>query len=50
MAIYILNLYRGIINPDTIKEKKMILKMVKGLADKDKFNLKKEIIMEFKDY
>ena len=50
MAAYILNLYCGTIDPDTIEGKKMISKMVKGLVDKDKFNLKKENTMEFKDH
>ena len=50
MAAYISNLYHGTIDPDTIKGKKMISKMVAGLADKDKCNLKKENIIEFKDH
>ena len=50
MAAYISNPYRGAIDPDTIEGKKMISKMVKGLADEDKFDLKKENIMEFKDH
>ena len=50
MAVYISNPYRRAIDPDTIEGKKMISEMVKGLVDEDKLNLKKENIMEFKDY
>ena len=50
MAAYILNPYYRAIDSDIIEGKKMISKMVKGLADEDKFNLKKENIMEFKDH
>ena len=50
IAAYISNLYRGAIDSNTIEGKKMISKMVKGLADEDKYDLKKENIMELKDY
>ena len=48
MAAYISNQYCGAIYP--IQRKKMISKIVVDLADEDKFNLKMENIIEFKDY
>ena len=40
---------RGEIDPNTIEGKKMIGKMIGGLAEEDKFDLKNENIVEFKD-
>ena len=50
MAACVSNPYRGAIDPCAIEGKKMISKMIAGLADEDKFDLKKENVMEFKDH
>lgn len=49
MAASISNPCRGNVDPDTMEGKKMIAKMTAGLAEEDKFDLKKENIIEFKD-
>ena len=49
MAACISNPCRGAIDPDVIEGKKMIGKMIEGLAEEDKFDLKNEKIVEFKD-
>ena len=49
MAAYISNPYRGAIDPDTMKGKKIIAKMTAGLSEEDKFDIKRENIIEFKD-
>ena len=49
MAAFILNPCRGAINPDTIEGKKMIAKMTADLAEEDRFDMKRENIVEFKD-
>ena len=49
MAAFISNPYRGAIDPDTAEGKKMISKMTAGLEDEDKFDMKQENIIEFKD-
>ena len=49
MAAFISNPYRGAIDPDAAEEKKMISKMTAGLEDEDKFDMKQENIIEFKD-
>ena len=43
------NPYRGAIDPDEIEGKKIIGKMIEGLSEEDKFDLKNENIVEFKD-
>ena len=40
MAAFISNPYRGVIDLDTAKGKKIIQKMTAGLDDSDKFDMK----------
>ena len=49
MAAFISNPYRGAIDPDTAEGKKMIQNMTTGLEESDKFDMKQENVVEFKD-
>lgn len=49
MTVFISNPYRGAIDPDIVEGKKMISKMTAGLEEKDKFDMKQENIIEFRD-
>ena len=49
MATNVSNLFRSTIDLDTPEGKKMISKMVAGLADEEQFDMKREIIVEFRN-
>ena len=49
MAALILNLYYSINNSNNTKEKKIIAKITEDLEEEDKFNLKLENVIGFKE-
>ena len=49
IVAFISNLHQSKIDPNTIEEKKMIAKIIAGLVKDDKFDLKQENIIDFKD-
>ena len=49
MAAHIANPHRGNLDPDAAEGKKMITKMITGLPEDDKFDMKQENTIEFRD-